>query len=87
MPAGWHAAICWYAKQIEASYIKDHLYQMVLWEHLSRHGWAPDPQLHLGGKRFEHWVEPQLLKEISCCFPLFSIDATWESLFFHVRIV
>ena len=71
----------WYAKQIEASYIKDHLYQMALWEHQSRNGWAPDPLLHLGGKRFERWAEPELLKEISKCFSVYSIDATWKSLF------
>ena len=77
----------WYAKRIEASYIRDHLFQMALWEHQSRHGWAPDPLLHLGGKRFERWAEPQLLKEISSCFSEYSIDATWKSLFAMVGII
>ena len=76
----------WYAKRIEASYIKDHLYQMALWEHQSRHGWAPDPLLHLGGKRFERWAEPELLKEISDCFSAYSIDATWKSLFAMIEL-
>lgn len=71
----------WYAKRIEGSYLKDHLYQMILWEHQSRHGWAPDLLLHLDGKRFERWAEPQLLKEISGCFSAYSIDAAWKSLF------
>jgi len=76
----------WYAKQIEASYIKDHLYQMALWEHQSRHDWAPDPLLHLGGKRFESWAEPELLKKISDCFSVFSSEATWKSLFAMIEL-
>jgi aminoglycoside 6-adenylyltransferase len=71
----------WYAKRIEDSYIKDHLYQMLLWEHQSRKGWVHDPLLHQGGKRFEQWAETELLKEISSCFSNYSNEATWESLF------
>ncbi len=71
----------WYAKSIEAGCIKDHLYQMILWERQSRCGWAPDPKLHLGGKRFEKWAEPALLKDISACFSAYSIEETWKSLF------
>ncbi len=70
----------WYAKRIEASYLKDHLYQMILWEYQSRHGWEPDLLLHQGGKRFERWAEPELLNEISKCFSGYSIDETWKSL-------
>jgi len=71
----------WYAKRIEASYLKDHLYQIALWEHQSRHNWAPDPLLHLGGKHFERWAEAELLEEISKCFSGYSIEDTWKSLF------
>ena len=71
----------WHAKRIEASYIKDHLYRMVLWEHQARHGWAHDPLLHLDGKRFEQWAEHELLEEIGKCFSTFSIEETWDSLF------
>jgi aminoglycoside 6-adenylyltransferase len=70
----------WFAKRIEASYIKDHLYRMMLWEHQAQNGWANDPLLHLEGKRFEQWAEPELLKEISACFSIYSIEETWKSL-------
>jgi aminoglycoside 6-adenylyltransferase len=70
----------WHAKRIEASYIKDHLYRMILWEHQSRHGWAHDPLLHLDGKRLEQWAEPELLKDIAICFSAYSIEETWKSL-------
>jgi hypothetical protein len=53
---------------------------MILWEYQARKGWAHDPVLHLEGKRFERWVEPELLKEISDCFSTYSIEKTWKSL-------
>lgn len=71
----------WYAKRIDASFIKDHLYQMVLWERQRRLSWSHDPVLHLGGKRFEKWASPQLLEAISACFSLYEKDETWASLF------
>jgi aminoglycoside 6-adenylyltransferase len=71
----------WYAKSIEASCIKDYLYHMILWEHQTRHSWATDPLLHLGGKRFEKWAEPGLLNDLSACFSAYSIEETWKSLF------
>jgi aminoglycoside 6-adenylyltransferase len=71
----------WYAKRMDASYVKDHLYQMVLWEHQRRLSWSHDPVLHLGGKRFEKWASPQLLEAISTCFSAYNEDETWASLF------
>ncbi|MDP2966540.1 MAG: aminoglycoside 6-adenylyltransferase [Pelolinea sp.] len=70
----------WYAKRIEASYIKDHLYQMVLWERQRRQSWSHDPVLHLGGKRFEKWVSLDLVKAISACFSPYDKEETWKSL-------
>jgi len=70
----------WYAKRIEASAIKDHLYQMILWERQRRLSWSHDPILHLGGKRFEKWASPELLAAIAACYSPYSKAETWQSL-------
>jgi len=76
----------WFAKHIEASHIKDHLYQMVLWERQRRQSWSHDPVLHLGGKRFEKWASPDLIKVISACFSTYDRGETWKSLFAMLEI-
>jgi aminoglycoside 6-adenylyltransferase len=43
----------WVAKRTENSYIKDHLFRMVLWLHQATNAWKPNPQLHWEGKRLE----------------------------------
>lgn len=53
---------------------------MILWEHQAQNGWAHDPLLHLGGKRLEKWVPPELIKEITVCFAPYYSDETWKSL-------
>ncbi len=70
----------WLAKRIEDSYIKDHLYRMILWHHQAANDWKPDPRLHTEGKRFEKWVSPELIADISRCFAPYDVGATWDSL-------
>jgi len=71
----------WFAKRIENSYIKDHLYQMALWHHQANNDWRADPLLHIEGKRFERWASAELIESISKCFSMYEIDGTWKSLF------
>ncbi len=76
----------WFAKRIEDSYIKDHLYCMALWHHQAEKGWKPDPLLHLEGKRFEKWASPELIEAIGRCFSSYDVESTWKSLFAMVGL-
>jgi aminoglycoside 6-adenylyltransferase len=76
----------WYAKRIEDSYIKDHLFRMALWHHQAANEWKPDPLLHTEGKRFEKWASPELIAAISRCFSPYEVDGTWNSLFAMVGV-
>jgi aminoglycoside 6-adenylyltransferase len=76
----------WYAKRIEDSYIKDHLFRMALWHHQAANEWKPDPLLHTEGKRFEKWASPELIAAISRCFSPYDVDGTWNSLFAMVGV-
>jgi aminoglycoside 6-adenylyltransferase len=76
----------WYAKRIENSYIKDHLFRMILWRHQVASAWKPDPLLHTEGKRFEKWASTEILAAISRCFSPYDVDATWNSLFAMVEL-
>jgi aminoglycoside 6-adenylyltransferase len=71
----------WFAKRIEDSYIKDHLYRMALWHHQAVNRWKPNPLLHTEGKRFEKWASPELIEAIGRCFSLYDVESTWSSLF------
>ena len=76
----------WFAKRVEDSYIKDHLYRMILWHHQATNAWKPNPLLHIEGKRFEKWASPELLAAIARCFAPYDVDATWSSLFAMVEV-
>ncbi len=76
----------WFAKRIEDSYIKDHLYRMALWHHQSENDWKPDPILHLEGKRFEKWASPEMIEDVKQCFSLYDVEGTWRSLFAMVEL-
>jgi aminoglycoside 6-adenylyltransferase len=76
----------WFAKRIEDSYIKDHLYRMALWQHQAENDWKPDPLLHLEGKRFEKWASPELIEEVGRCFSLYDLKNTWISLYAMVKL-
>ena len=76
----------WYAKRVENSYIKEHLFQMALWHHQAARGWPRDPLLHKEGKRFERWASPQLLAGIKGCFSGYDVEGTWSSLFAMVDL-
>ena len=76
----------WYAKRIENSTIKDHLFRMALWHHQAAKAWKPDPLLHTEGKRFEKWAAPELVEAISRCFSLYDVGGTWKSLFAMVEV-
>ncbi len=76
----------WFAKRIEDSYIKDHVYRMMLWQHQAEHGWPRNPILHTEGKRFEKWASPELLDEIPRCYAPYDVPATWASLFAMVGL-
>ena len=76
----------WYAKRIENSYIKDHLFRMALWHHQATNAWKPDPLLHTEGKRFEKWASSELIAAISRCFSPYDVDGTWNSLFAMVGV-
>jgi len=76
----------WYAKLVENGYIKQHLYQMALWQYQSARGWPRDPMLHTGGKRFEQWASPELLEKIGRCFSGYDVQETWRSLFAMVAL-
>ena len=76
----------WFAKRIEDSYIKDHLYKMALWHYQSENDWKPDPILHLEGKRFARWASPELIEDVKQCFSLYDVEGTWRSLFAMVEL-
>jgi aminoglycoside 6-adenylyltransferase len=76
----------WYAKLVENGYIKQHLFQLVLWHHQAARGWPRDPVLHTEGKRFEQWASPELLEEIGRCFSGYDVEGTWRSLFAMVAL-
>lgn len=70
----------WYAKLIENRFIKDHLFQMALWNHGAENDWKPDPILHTEGKGFEKWASMELIEDISSCFSTYDVEETWKSL-------
>ena len=76
----------WYAKMVENGYIKQHMYQMVLWHHQAARGWPRDSVLHTEGKRFERWASPELLDEIGRCFSRYDVEDTWSSLVAMVEL-
>jgi len=76
----------WFAKRIENSYIKDHLYRMTLWHHQAANGWNPDPLLHTEGKRFEKWAAPELINAIQKCFSPYDVESTRNSLFAMIEV-
>ena len=75
-----------YAKLIENRYIKDRLFQMILWNHQVANKWQPDPILHTEGKRFEKWALSELIDAISQCFSQYDFDGTWNSLIAMVEL-
>jgi aminoglycoside 6-adenylyltransferase len=76
----------WYAKLIENRYIKDHLFQMILWDHQAENAWTPNPLIHKEGKRFEKWASPEIIDAVSKCFSTYHADDTWNSLFAMIEL-